>query len=71
MKLAATTAPVAALVAGPALAAGPATGFEPPRDCDAGTTIFRDGPVRLLLAISAGTVTWRTRSGARSAAPAA
>ena len=47
MKLAATTAAVAALVAGPALAAGPATGFDPPRDCDAGTTIFRDGPVRL------------------------
>ena len=61
MKLAATTAAVAALVAGPALAAGPATGFEPPRDCDAGTTIFRDGPVRLFRIAGAvdGEQAWR------------
>ena len=39
MKLEATTAAVAAFVAGPALAAGPATGFEPPRDCDAGSLV--------------------------------
>jgi hypothetical protein len=42
---------VAALAIAPALAAGATAvadaGFEPPRGCGSGTTIFRDGPVRL------------------------
>ena len=52
MKRPMTSAVVAALLLTAALAAGQAAvasaGFQPPRDCDSGTTIFRDGPVRLL-----------------------
>ena len=52
MKRPLTSAVVAALLlAAPALPAGQAAAgarFRPPRDCDSGTIIFRDGPVRLL-----------------------
>ena len=45
MKLPTVLVLVAAFTAGqPAVANG---GFEPPRDCASGTTIFREGPVRL------------------------